>query len=232
MKALPRLLPGLQRNVGTAERIVSLALGSYLLYRALNGKHRVLKAIGAYIFLFRGLTANCPLYDAMNINMAEPPKPVRLKTSLTINKPRQQVYDFWRKLENLPSFMKHLESVTTIDDKHSQWSAKIPGGLGTIEWESEITADVNGEKISWRSIENAQIENAGSVAFSDAGKYGTAVEVNIAYRAPAGYVGKGIAKWLNPLTEGMIREDIKNFRRIMETGELPTIEGQASGKNK
>lgn len=232
MQASPRLLPKLQRNVGTVERIFSLALGSYFIYRAFHGKHRVIKGIAGSVLIFRGATANCPLYDAMHINTSSPPKPIRVQSVLTVNKKREEVYDFWRRLENLPSFMKHLANVTVIDDKRSAWQAHLPGGMGTLEWESEIVRDVPNELIEWKSVADALVENSGIVSFKDAGKYGTEVFVEIFYNAPAGYLGKGIGELLNPLTEAVVREDIKNFKRMMETGELPTIEGQASGKNK
>lgn len=232
MKPQPRLMPQLKRNVGTIERMLSIALGSYLLYSATKGKYKAIKAIGGTALLFRGATANCPTYDLLNISTASSPAPVDIKSVLTVNKSKDEVYQFWRKLDNLPSFMKHLESVTVIDEKLSEWKARIPGGLGTISWKSEITRDIPGEAIEWKSIENSTIENSGSVTFKDAGKYGTEVRIEILYQAPAGYIGKGIGELLSPLTESMIREDIKNFRRMIETGELPTIEGQTSGKNK
>lgn len=231
MKPQPRLLPQLKRNVGTIERMLSIALGSYLLYSATKGKYKAIKTISGTALLFRGATANCPMYDVLNITTASSPSPIDITAVLTVNKPKDEVYEYWRKLDNLPSFMKHLESVTVIDEKRSEWKVRIPGGLGTIDWESEITKDVRGETIEWKSIEHSMIENSGSVTFKDAGKYGTEVRVEILYRAPAGYIGKGIGELLSPLTESMIKEDIRNFRRIIETGELATIEGQASGKN-
>ena len=141
------------------------------------------------------------------------------------------MYHFWRQLENLPAFMKHLKSVVVTDEKSSTWEAQIPGKLGTIGWTSEIIADVPNEFLAWKSLPGAQIENTGTISFVDAGKFGTEVHIEIAYHAPGGTLGSGAAKLLNPLFEAMVKEDIKNFRRYIETREIPTIENQPSGKN-
>src|SRR5690606_34839167 len=104
-------------------------------------------------------------------------------------KSRREGYNFWRNLDNLPYFMEHLESVTVLDEKRSAWKARVPGGIGTIDWESEIISDEREEYIAWKSLPNSQIENSGMVWFMDSGDHATELKVEISYQAPLGNVG-------------------------------------------
>ncbi len=222
-----------KENVGQGERLASLLAGSFFLHRAIFGKNHLTNAVISGLLLSRGGTGYCAMYDAMDIDTMTPPEAVQAKTTITVNKPKQEVYNFWRNLSNLPLFMKHLKEINVVDENHSTWKAKIPGGLGNVQWDSKILTDKPGEEISWSSMPDSQIENRGTVKFLDAGKFGTEINVDISYHPPAGNIGEGVAKLLTPALEKMIKEDIRNFRRIIESGELPTIEGQAKGeKNK
>lgn len=155
---------------------------------------------------------------------------VNIKVSLSVNKPRHEVYSFWRKIENFPFFMTHLSKVTLIDEKRSRWELNVPGQLLPVEWESKIVKEELNERIGWQSVEGAIIENAGNIHFKDAGKFGTEVHAIISYRAPGGKMTELLSRLFNPLFKQMIAEDIKNFKRYMESGEIPTIEGQPKGK--
>ena len=142
---------------------------------------------------------------------------VNIRTGLIVNKPKDEVYAFWRKLENLPLFMKHLASVTEIDSRHSHWEAALPG-IGKVKWNAEIVKEEPGSMIGWQSIPNAMINNAGKVVFHDAlGGQGTELEVVISYHPPAGELGAKIAKVLTPVFEKIIRQDIMNFKEYIET---------------
>jgi uncharacterized membrane protein len=224
-------IPEPGKNINTSERIASFLSGSYLLYNALSQKKSKVKALAAGYLIFRGATGYCPIYHSLKIDKTRPVENIRVKSYITVNKGRQEVYAFWRKLDNLPLFMKHLESVTVLDADHALWKAKIPGNLGTLDWKSEIMEEVAGEYIAWKSMEGSQVENMGVVQFKDAGKFGTEVHIELSYHAPAGAIGEGIGKLLNPVLERMIKEDIKNFRKYFETGEVPTYEGQSTGKH-
>ncbi|MEX2573916.1 MAG: SRPBCC family protein, partial [Balneolaceae bacterium] len=136
----------------------------------------------------------------------------------------------WHKFENLPLFMKHLEKVDVLDDKLSEWTAKLPGKAGTLSWTAEMTKEIRNELIEWTSLPDSAIENSGRVQFRDAGKYGTEVKVHIQYQAPLGTPGEGVLSLLNPVFKYLLKEDIRNFKRYMETGEIPTVEGQTSGR--
>jgi uncharacterized membrane protein len=218
-------------NIGTNERIVSALGGSYLLYNAFTGKRGgLLKGLTGSFLLYRGVTGYCPITEAIEKQAKdEKGTDVDIHTTLLVNKPVDEVYDFWRKLENLPKFMDHLKKVEEFDGKISEWEAKIPGDIATINWKSKIIDEDENNYINWESLPGSQIENRGMVRFSDAGNKGTKLEVEISYRAPMGSAGKGVSKLLNPIFEDLIREDIKNFKRYMETGEVATTEGQPSG---
>ena len=150
---------------------------------------------------------------------------VKIERVVTINKPIEEVYRFWRTLENLPRFMRHLESVETIGPRRSRWRAKAPAGL-TVEWEAEILQDRENEWIAWRSVEGSQIENSGSVRFQPApGARGTEVRVQLQYAPPAGAVGRAVARLFGGEPDWQIREDLHRFKQLMEAGEIPISDG-------
>ena len=93
----------------------------------------------------------------------------------------------------------------------------MPGSIATIKWEAEIVKEVPDEFIGWQSVPNSMIENAGKVEFNDTGDGETEVEVIISYRPPAGDLGAGIAKLMNPVVRKVITEDILRFKEYMET---------------
>jgi uncharacterized membrane protein len=212
-------------NVALPERIASVLGGAYLLYKAITEKKGdTAQTLAGTYLLLRGVTGFCAAYRV--IGKTEPDfrtRNINVKTALTIHRPRHQVYAFWRRLENLPSFMKHLESVKILDEKVSEWSASIPGYPGTITWKSEIVKDDPGATLSWRSLPHSTIENSGKVTFQDAGKSGTEIHVVISYHAPLGILGEKSIRLLNPLFEKMLKEDITNFKSHIESSEIPTL---------
>jgi uncharacterized membrane protein len=150
---------------------------------------------------------------------------VRVERAITINKPVHEVYQFWRRFENFPRFMRHLESVTAIDERRSRWRATAPAGR-TVEWEAEITEDRPDEWIAWRSLPDSQIENSGSVRFAPApGARGTELRVQLKYNPPAGSVGRTIAWLFGEEPDQQIYYDLRRFKQLMETGEIPLSDG-------
>ena len=204
------------QNVGSAERIISIVAGALIFSRAGSGSNKLLKAVVGGALLYRGIKGVCPVYKTIGMNTSTNSKSVLVEADVTVNRPRDEVYAFWRQIENLPQFMNHLESVRALSDYHSVWKAKIPGGFGTIEWKCEITSDVPGEYIKWESMPDSQVENTGLVRFIDLDDDSTLIRVNISYKAPAGKLGSGVAKLFTPSLEKIIRDDIKNFKRVIE----------------
>ena len=157
-------------------------------------------------------------------------KGVKVQKSFTIQRSPEECYRFWHDFENLPRFMTHLQSVQKLGENRSRWTAKAP--LGTnVSWDAEIINDKPNELIAWRSVEGADIDNAGSVRFRP-GPHGrgTEVTVELNYEPPAGMIGATIAKLFGEEPEVQVREDLRRFKQILEAGEIPTIEGQTSGR--
>lgn len=154
---------------------------------------------------------------------------MKVVKTVTINRPVEELYRFWRDLTNLPKFMKHLKEVTVLDRRTSHWEVKGPAGM-VAKWEAEIINDHENELIAWRSRDGSEIANAGSVRFkrSPSGR-GTEVAVALEYVPPGGKMGRLIAKWIGGEPEQQISEDLRRFKWIMETGEIPTTEGQPVG---
>jgi uncharacterized membrane protein len=196
--------------------------------RSLGGV--LLAGVGGAL-LFRGTTGHCPIFQQLGINTAadQPPEPVEIAEAVTVNVDRTAAYDFWRELENLPRFMHHLRRVEQLDGGRSRWTAKGPGPLPDLTWNAEIVEEKPGERLVWRSLPGADVHNAGHVTFKDAGGR-TEVHARIAYRPPAGDVGTAVARWLDPVLSQMVKEDIRRFQHVIETGEVPTIEGQPTGE--
>ena len=150
---------------------------------------------------------------------------VSVERAITVNRPVEDVYAFWKDYANLPRFMRHLESVETLGEQHTRWTAKGPAGT-TVSWDAETIVDREPEWIAWRSLENADIDNRGSVRFSPApGDRGTEVRVHLQYSPPAGRLGLGIAWMFGEEPGQQIHEDLRRFKQLMETGEVPLSEG-------
>ena len=205
-----------QKNVGNAERIFSVVIGAWLASKAFTGKNKLLKALLGSALMYRGGTGYCPMYKKMGVDGTSEHNRVLVESSVVVNKSREEVYKYWRRLENLPIFMKHLDSVREIDNRFSDWAANIPGGLGKIDWKAEIIQDVENESIKWKSTPESKVMNSGLVRFIDAGELGTEIMVNISYDAPAGTLGAGVANLLTPAFEKMIRSDIERFKDVIE----------------
>lgn len=151
------------------------------------------------------------------------------RASVTVNAPAAQVYRFWHDLENLPRFMHHLHSVTQLDDRRSKWIAFGPAG-SQVQWTAETVADRENEIIAWRSLEDSQVQVDGSVEFRPAtGNRGTILDATILYRPPAGRAGDLVAKLFGKDPSFLIEQDLRRFKALVETGEIPTTVGQSHG---
>lgn len=155
---------------------------------------------------------------------------VHFSKTVWVNKPVEEVYRFWRNFESFPRFTGHLEELQVIDEKRSHWKARGPMGM-QVEWDAEIIEDVPNEHLAWRSVENADIDNAGVVRFEKApGGRGTIVRVETHYRPPAGSAGMIVAKLFGEEPQIQIDGDLRRFKQMIETGEITTTVGQPAGK--
>ena len=225
----------MKQNIGDVERMTSGAIGVALAALGVSkrGPFGLLLALGGAGLVTRAASGHCPFNAAAGLGEEDKDaapwnRSVRVRQAVTILRPRQEVYAFWRKLENLPRFMRHLESVVETDAKRSDWSAKAPAGR-QVRWSAEITEEAIDERIAWRSLDGADVPNEGTVTFEDAvGGRGTVVRVELGYSPPAGALGAFFAKLLGEEPKGQIADDLRRLRSILETGEVPTTDGQPS----
>ena len=239
-------LPGDARhNVARAERIGSVALGAALVGLGLRRRDPaglVAALFGSY-FVARGATGRCVVYRTLGLSTGSADavlgsaqrddvtgraatvnarKAVKVERAVTIDKPRGELFAFWRNFENLPRFMEHLVSVRVDSPMRSHWQAKAPAGR-TVEWDAEIVNEVPNEIIAWKSIGEPDVPNAGSVNFSDApGGRGTIVRVTLDWEPPAGKLGALLSHFFSEEPDHQIREDLRKFKQLMETGEITT----------
>lgn len=149
--------------------------------------------------------------------------------TIIVNRTPRECYDYWRDLRNVARFTQRLERVTPLDERRSHWIMKVPGGAN-LEWVAEITEDKPGERLRWRSAAGAPIQHAGSVTFEPApGGRGTFVSVAMHYHTPGGSIGAALGRLLGPDPFGEVRENLRRFKHLMETGEIPTTAGQPAG---
>ena len=234
---------GSKANVGDAERKLSIAAGGVLALLGLSRRSvpgLILAGVGGGL-LYRGLSGRCPVYHAMKVNTSDEleevdphdyfERGIHVEVAFTINKSPWELYEYWRNFENLPRIMSHLESVTVLDEKRSHWVAKAPAiAGGKVEWDAEIINDEPNALIAWKSLPNADVDNAGSVRFIPAAaQRGTEVKVVIEYIPPAGVVGTWVARLFGDEPTQQITEDLYKFKRVMETGEFATARGQPGG---
>ena len=231
-------------NVANPERIGSVALGAALIAYGLKQRDAkgILAAFVGGAFVQRGATGHCMVYDALGVSTGEADavlgrhrddvtgaaatvnarKALKVERSVTIARARHDLYEFWRDFSNLPQFMEHLESVRVDSPTRSHWKAKAPADT-SVEWDAEIVNDVPDEIIAWKSVGDPDVANAGAVNFSDApGDRGTIVKVTLDYEPPAGKLGALVARLFGENPDRQVREDLRKFKQLMETGAITT----------
>jgi uncharacterized membrane protein len=163
-----------------------------------------------------------------NVNAAPILGGIRIEEAMTIGKPAQDIYSYWRDFTHLPQFCKQLREVTILDANRSRWTANGPGDTA-LTWEAVVIQDIPNELISWRSLENSEFENAGSVRFRPApGDRGTEVTLTMTYNPPGGPLGSLIAKLTAKDPAVLLREQLRRLKQLLETGEIATTDGQAA----
>jgi uncharacterized membrane protein len=236
-------------NVGNVERWLSMVAGGALAAYGLRRREVPggAAAIAGAALLYRGATGHCDVYQALGINRAGGDgtgviadmgsdtreqlggsRGIHVEQAVTVMKPVSEVYRFWRNLENLPTFMQHLESVAEREEGISHWVARGPAGM-KVEWDARIINEVDNKVIGWQSLEGSMVSTAGSVNFRETG-HGTEVHVHLQYNPPGGKLGAAIAWMFGEEPNIQVREDLRRFKRLLETGEIPTTEGQPSGR--
>ncbi|WP_422769331.1 SRPBCC family protein [Plantactinospora sp. WMMC1484] len=212
-------------------RVAGDVLDLILLVRALRQRRGVRRRrVAATLAAVAGITAVDLLAAVHSGRIAGVRRrTLRASATVTINRPADEVYRFWRDFENLPRFMYHLESVRSDGDGRSHWIARAPGGR-RVEWDAELVEENLSETITWRSVRGARVPNAGRVRFTRAaGGRGTEVRVELAYAPPGGAVGRTVAKLLGAEPGQQIRDDLRRFKQVIETGEVVRSDGSPAG---
>jgi uncharacterized membrane protein len=230
-----------QQNLGTPDRVGSLLLGAALVAIGLRKRSigGLASALAGGAFAWRGISGRCPIYAGFGIDTADddrqgdPSIPYgrgfHVEKSITIARPRDEIFRLWRELEALPRIMSNLEAVRREGRGESHWVVKSTAGRD-VEWDAEIINEIENELIGWKSKGDSEVHHAGSVHFEDApADQGTVVRVILRYDPPGGKGGKVLARLMRFDAERLISEDLRNLKRKLEAGEIPTVEGQPRG---
>ena len=221
------LLTGARRT-GLWSRVAGDAIDLGLLARALRdhdgrGLPRTVAATAAV-----GVITAVDGYAALRAGRA--PRTTELTAATTVARTPDEVFAFWRSLENLPRFMAHVEQVRDTGGGTSRWRVRAPFGR-TVEWDARITRETPGRGLSWRSADGSRIDNRGSVEFSAApGGRGTEVRVRISYRVPAGRLGRAVARYFGEEPHQQLDDDLRRLKQVLETGEVMRSDGAPGGK--
>lgn len=218
-----------RQNVGRAERWISGVGGAALLgYSLRRSRLRLLLLpIGVHL-VRRALSGHCEINQALGRNTAtgddsdaiarlERGEGTKVEQAIVIGRPRDELFRFWRQLDNLPRFMDHLESVTVLDEHRSHWVAKGPLGA-RVEWDAEIVHEIPDEILAWRSLPGSDVDQAGQVQFTPAHGGGTEVRVVLRYATPAGQAGATVAHLLGDDPARQIADDLRRFKQVTEGG--------------
>jgi uncharacterized membrane protein len=220
-------------NPSDAERLGSLIAGGALVLMGLTQRSvlRNLLTVSGGSLVYHGVMGDKNLQNKLMETTGLVTNSIRVEKTVTIqNKSPEELYTYWRNFENLPTFMKNLQSVRIVNDTRSHWAAKSPLG-NSIEWDAEMLIDRPNELITWASTSGADLDNSGSVRFTPAypGR-GTEVKLVLEYSPPGGAITDAIAKVFNESPKQQIVEDLRHFKMLMETGEIATTEGQSAGQ--
>ena len=228
-------------NIDETERWISLIGGSLLLVFGLSrgGRGGAVAALGGGALVYRAARGHSQLYEVLGLEEAPTHvarvtsiahrRGISVRRTVTINKPVEEVFAFWRDFENLPRFMRHLESVTCDGSRRSHWVARAPAGR-RVAWDAEIVDERPNELLAWRSLEDADIRNAGTVAFERCpGNRATTIRISLTYAPPGGKVAAVIAKLFGEEPSQQVQDDLRRLKQLMEAGEVPTTDGQPRG---
>jgi uncharacterized membrane protein len=155
------------------------------------------------------------------------PAGIHVEEAVTVSRPPSEVFRFWRNFENLPRFMNHLRTVSQREAGISHWVARGPAGMN-VEWDARIINEIDGRLIAWQSLEGSEVSTAGSVNFRETPR-GTEVRVHLQYNPPGGKLGAAVARLLGEEPTVQIHDDLRRFKQLIETGEIPTTKGQPIG---
>lgn len=205
------------------------ALGAGLSNRAASRARGAAAAVGLVGITAVDVFAAVKAQRDGNGHQSVQPGQRNLHAAVTVWRSPEEVYQFWRNLENLPSFMYHLRSVTVDSAGRSHWVTNSPLG-DRVEWDAETTEDVPNERIAWKSLPGAKVENRGRVEFTPTPDgQGTEIRVTMSYMIPGGTLGKAVATLLGESPEQQVHDDLRRFKQLLETGRVVRSSGSPEG---
>ena len=217
------LLGGTHKRVWAFTRVVGDTMDLAVLAKALKNRDATHRARTIAVTAAVAGIGVLDLVAALSSRRRGADSDGRVHASVTVNAPAIEAYELWRDLTNLPRFMDHLESVEKTGAMTSRWTAKAPGGK-TVTWDAELTDDSRGRHIAWRSLPGATVPNAGRVTFAAApGDRGTEVHVELEYEIPGGRAGSMVARMFGEEPAQQVRDDLRRFKQVMETGEVARV---------
>jgi uncharacterized membrane protein len=226
-------------NLHSLERCLSGAAGVFLVASGAGRGFRggTLRILLGAEMIRRGVTGRSFTYRALGVRTASRSRDtgvprelgVRERVALTIGRPREEVFNFWRDFSNLPTVMHHLLSVEPRTNGITRWT--VEGLLGKhVSWEAEVVSEVENERIAWRSLPGSSVDTEGSVCFRDAPRgLGTELLIGLVYNPPAGHLGAYCAKLFGRDARASIEADCWRLKEYLETGEVSTTDGQPKG---
>ena len=216
-------------SIGTLERVAALTTATAVVAYGLSRRSLpgVCLAAVATPIAYRGLAGEWPRAGnghsprAVTRDALGGKRGVHVRESVRLEKPIDEVYRFWRNLENLPQFMNYLDAVIDLGNGRSRWLAKGPAGT-QVKWDAEIINEVESQLIGWQSLPGGDLTIAGSVNF-DTVRNGrsTQVSVHFQYAPPAGRAGSLIATIFGREPSQTVREDLRRLKQLLEAGEFP-----------
>ncbi len=220
-------------NLNGVERLFSGFMGGWLVARGLRkgGVFGLLELAAGGMAIARGGSGQCNAKRALSPTLYENQvadehhwgRARALSKSITVNRPREEVYRYWRDFSNMPTFMEFIERVEARDDHHAHWVARVPMLDKPIEWDTYVTEDIPGERLAWMSEPTAPVRNLGWVTFRDAPNgSGTEIQAVVAHEVPGGQLGYALARGVSTFTGFKAEQNLRRFKQLMETGEIST----------
>ena len=144
---------------------------------------------------------------------------ILVEKTIHVNAPLEQVFAYWRNLENMPQWMSHVREVRYLGGDRFHWVVDGPAGV-PVEWDSELLNVLENREMTWRSVEGSQVHHTGRVRFEEENG-GTRILVQLRYIPPGGVIGHAVAKAFGVDPKSEMDDDLNRMKSAIETGQPP-----------
>lgn len=245
-ESVPRELsaeePPSEPNVGMPERVASAVVGGTLVGYGLA--RRSVRGLGLAAaggaLLARGVRGRSRLFRAFGVNTAEEganlagtgTEAMVVEQSITVDGSPEELAEYWRDPEQLSEIVGHFASVRQDETEVQHWHVEGPRGL-SASWESRLVEDRPEQLLRWTSVEGSSIPNEWSVWFKPSpAEDVTEVTLRVDFQPPGGPVGGMALERLGLVPKTLVGKALHRFKSLAETGEIPTLEGNPSGRGR